>query len=150
MKKSLSKLTPLDKFKKVGTNRHYVLCQCECGSLPKYIRVDSIQSGHTTSCGCLRLEKITKHGLYKDPLYIKHRHMMYRCYNPKEHRWKHYGGKGIRVCKRWHKLSNFMKDMGPTYRKGLSIERINIDKDYSPSNCRWATSKEQTRNYSRN
>ena len=76
--------------------------------------------------------------------------MNYRCSNPKHNRWKHYGGRGIRVCKRWQNFENFLKDMAAGYRPGLMLERIDNDRNYTPANCKWATTKEQTRNRANN
>lgn len=69
-----------------------------------------------------------------------------RCYKPQRSNYKFYGGKGIRVCERWHDFQNFVDDMGP--RNGLTLERDRNDLDYSPDNCRWATRAEQNRNRS--
>lgn len=69
-----------------------------------------------------------------------------RCYKPQRSNYKFYGGKGIKVCERWHDFQNFVDDMGP--RNGLTLERNNNDLDYSPDNCRWATRAEQNRNRS--
>jgi hypothetical protein len=71
--------------------------------------------------------------------------MRSRCNNPRHQQFKHYGGRGIRVCERWDSYANFLEDMGEKPR-GLSLERINVDGDYEPGNCRWATQREQMRN----
>lgn len=75
--------------------------------------------------------------------------MRTRCNNPNQACYKHYGGRGIKVCERWNTFANFLADMGncPT---GMTIERKNRDGDYEPSNCKWATRKEQMRNFGRN
>lgn len=69
-----------------------------------------------------------------------------RCYNPNHTEYHRYGARGIKVCKRWRSFDNFFADMGERPSKNYSIDRINNDKDYKPSNCRWATAKEQANN----
>lgn len=71
--------------------------------------------------------------------------MMRRCYNPKAQKFRHWGGRGIRVCERWHEFKNFLGDMGEAPH-GLTLDRIDNNGDYEPDNCRWATYKQQLRN----
>lgn len=75
--------------------------------------------------------------------------MMARCYNKNHEHYKQYGGRGIKVCRRWHWFKNFFADLGPR-PDGLSLERVNVNGNYEPSNCKWATHKEQMRNTRRN
>jgi hypothetical protein len=72
--------------------------------------------------------------------------MLQRCNNPNYPEWRYYGGRGIHVCERWHKFENFATDMGPHPGKGWSIDRIDADGHYEPTNCRWADTKTQSRN----
>jgi hypothetical protein len=71
--------------------------------------------------------------------------MMNRCYNANYHRYEDWGGRGITVCKRWHKFENFLADMG-TRPKGKTLDRIKNNQNYTPQNCRWATVSEQNAN----
>jgi hypothetical protein len=72
--------------------------------------------------------------------------MLRRCYNPKDKDYKHYGARGIKVCKRWHKLENFIKDMNTRISKEYTLDRIEVDKNYEPKNVKWSTIKEQNHN----
>lgn len=92
--------------------------------------------------------------IYNIDMVTKTRHRLYstwanmkdRCYQPNNKSYKYYGGRGIRVCDRWLKSANFIADMYPTHKEGLTLDRINTNGDYEPSNCRWATPTQQARN----
>ena len=83
------------------------------------------------------------HGMSKHPLYRAWVAMRTRC---NDSRNKHYGGRGIRVCPRWEQFENFLKDMRPAWKAGLTLDRIDPNGNYEPSNCRWATWSQQARN----
>lgn len=122
-----------------------VLCG-RCGQQHVF-RTDHIAN---TSCDvhgryAVRAKRPSKHGLSKTPTYVAWSGMMHRCANPANPRFSHYGGRGIRVCERWHDFMNFLEDMGPK-PPGLSIDRINNDGNYEPGNCRWATAQQQSAN----
>ena len=118
---------------------------------------DRLRTGHIISCGCEGKRRrakyaalaATTHGQSKTLQYIAWQLMIDRCNNPNNQAYKRYGARGISVCERWKIYDNFFKDMGPR-PDGMSLDRINNDGNYEPSNCRWATQKEQMRNTSTN
>ena len=77
--------------------------------------------------------------------YNLYRNMHTTCYNPDYHSYHRYGGRGIKVCDRWHNFDNFIEDAGEAYQKGFSLDRIDVDKDYAPENCRWIPKEENTK-----
>lgn len=137
------------------------LCRCDCGN-EKAINVEVLKKGKAQSCGCLRSEVLAK---------LRHRHgfcasrsegernpkriysvwcaMLRRCNNPHCRDYPNYGGRGIKVCDRWMEFTNFLADMGET-EKGLTLDRIEVDGNYEPGNCRWVSRKDQCRNMRRN
>lgn len=126
-------------------------CVCDCGN-ERDCQPAKLMRGDFQSCGCdrsrLLSESIKKHGLYQHPLYHTWNGMHQRCGNPKCSGYPLYGGRGISVCERWtghHGLVNFLTDMGER-PKGASIDRIDPNGNYEPSNVRWATSKQQGNN----
>ncbi|MBC8146887.1 MAG: hypothetical protein H8E98_02745 [Bacteroidetes bacterium] len=149
-----NKLTVIKKDNKDLKGEHW-FCKCSCEN-DKYVRVSiyRLKSNHTKSCGCLQKEKVTKnnisHNLWKSPEYSNWNSMIKRCYNKNNSCYKNYGGRGITVCDRWRDpiqgLKNFIKDMGPKPSNEYSIDRIDNDGNYEPSNCRWATQSEQCQN----
>ena len=147
------RLTIIAEIEKTSARR--MKCKCECGK-EKDVFLNHLRSGKTKSCGCYNIEvstqKIvevgTKHGLYKHTLYQTHNAMKHRCSNPNHKKWILYGGRGIKVCDRWlgeDGFKNFLEDMGER-PEGTTLDRINNDGNYEPTNCRWATDSEQNKN----
>ena len=132
------------------------LCQCDCKEKNiVFTRGSDLRKGSTKSCGCFNKEKTketnTKHGQSNKnnkptSVYKSWQDMLSRCYNPNNSAYHNYGGRGIKVCERWHDFENFYEDIGKYKPKGKTLERINNDDGYYLENCRWATRQEQTWN----
>lgn len=141
-----------------GKNKHnqkIYLCKCECG---KSVTVSgiSLRSGHTKSCGCNLIAYYKsgarkRHESTRTKLYRIWASMKQRCTNSSSNNYARYGKRGIKVCDEWMNSFECFRDwaLQNGYKQGLSIDRINNDGNYCPSNCRWATAKEQCNNTSR-
>jgi hypothetical protein len=143
---TFGRLLVLEEAEVRGGRRHY-LCRCECGN-SKSVSGKSLRKGLTRSCGCLLFEVISRpksHGMTYTRTYNSWANMIQRSTNKNHARYKDYGGRGIGVCKRWMTFTNFLSDMGEA-PEGMEIDRINNDKGYTKSNCRWATPVQNNRN----
>ena len=128
------------------------LYQCDCGA-QKEAAASNVRAGSVRSCGCMRREvsKVAvRHGhtvnATNSPEYRCWQSMMNRCRNINLKCYPRYGGRGITVCERWQTFENFLVDMGSRPSTSHSVERANVNGNYEPDNCRWATSKEQAAN----
>lgn len=138
--------------------KHHVrwLCQCDCGN-QTIVDVGDLIDGHTQSCGCFRAESLiensTTHGGSHDRLYKVYANMKNRCYNANGDDYAYYGARGIRICDEW--LSDYSVFKKWAYENGYdetaekgkcTIDRIDVNGNYEPSNCRWVSMAEQSRN----
>lgn len=135
-----------------GRFEYFYECLCDCGQRT-HVHSISLKAGSSTSCGCFRREinagvlgrRMRKHGMYQTSEYRIWQAMLQRCENSNAKHFKNYGGRGIKVCERWHTFEHFYSDVGPK-PKNQSINRLNNNGNYEPENCCWSTQVDQCRN----
>lgn len=136
-------LATVSSFNKNG--RLYWKCKCDCGNYTDVLS-SSLDGVHTKSCGCYLHTNSKTHGLYGTRIYRIWHGMMNRCYNKKTRGYNYYGGRGVKVCEKWHAVTGFYEDMRDGYEDTFSIDRIDVNGNYCKENCRWATSEQQSYN----
>lgn len=144
--KRINNLVVIKKIESVPKKSMW-LCLCDCGNTTN---VDggrlSDKGRQTKSCRDCFVKRHTKHGKSFTREYRAWRGMKDRCNNPNIDSYHNYGGRGITYCERWKRFSNFFADMGLCPSENHSLDRSNVNGNYEPKNCRWATLKEQNRN----
>ena len=144
------------RYAKGNSNRkeHYYNCKCDCGNESNEVMRRNITNGKINSCGCLHKEglanRVKTHGLSDHRIYQIYYGMKKRCFNEDSRDYIYYGAKGVSICDEWLGESGFTNfynwSINNGYKDELTIERINVEGDYEPSNCTWTTMKEQVVN----
>lgn len=158
--KKFNRLTVVKRVIKNNDKHIYYLCKCDCGG-EKIVRQDHLSRNNIVSCGCYNREQSSirckylgkqnvKHNLSHSRLYRIYAQIKTRCYNAKSPNFKYYGARGIKVCNEWLGENGFLNfynwATNNGYDENLSIDRINVDRNYEPSNCKWSDNVEQANN----
>ena len=151
-KQKFGRLTVIERKENNKRKNAQWLCQCNCGNYSIVVARD-LRNSNTKSCGCFQKDQTRSasyiHGYgsvkIKNRTYKTWAQMHHRCNNPNSQNYKNYGGRGIKVCKKWWKFEGFLQDMGER-PLNMSIDRIDNDGHYCKKNCQWSTAKGQARN----
>lgn len=147
------KLVVVERVENIGRQTAW-LCKCDCGS-EKVVMAWNLKTRNTSSCGCLWQEVVpehnkelnTRHGESHTKLHKVWRNMRYRCFNPNSKSYEDYGGRGITICEEWNVFEKFRDwALKNGYEETLTIDRIDVDGNYCPENCRWVSEKKQQNN----
>ena len=148
--KSFGRLTAIKPTRRDGKHGIFWWCECSCGLLCVCVSTSDLVRGTSRSCGCLAKDLLSyrrgQHRMTDTPEWRAWQSMRGRCLNPSHKAYPYYGGRGIRICSRWDSFEAFLEDMGPRPGHSYSLERSNVNGNYEPGNCVWATSYEQAIN----